>query len=207
VGTMSFEAVPSTPARTRKVIIGAALWIVVVVAVAASGIPQKLKPPAPQLVVLILTIALISFGRLYSPLRAWIVTVDLRGLVGVHVLRALAGAAFLWAASRGSLSPDFARMAGYGDIAVAVLALAMIVFVTPERPSAPLLYVIWNTLGLIDIMLVVITAARIGMTDAPAMAQLLKPSFAVIPLFLVPVVIASHIWIFERLLRRVGVGR
>ena len=46
-----------------------------------------------------------------------------------------------------------------------------------------------------------------GKVDAPAMAQLLKPSFAIIPLFLVPIVIASHIWIFERLLRRVGVGR
>jgi hypothetical protein len=98
-------------------------------------------------------------------------------------------------------------MAGYGDIAVAVLALAMILLVSPERSSAPLLYVIWNTLGLIDIMLVVITAARMAMSNAPAMAQLLKPSFAIIPLFLVPIVIASHIWIFERLLRRVGVGR
>jgi hypothetical protein len=204
---MSFEAVPSTPARTRSVLLGAALWLAAAFAFGASGIPQKLNPPTPQLVVLILTIALISFGRLYAPLRAWIVSVDLRGLVGVHLLRAIAGAAFLWAASRGSLSSDFARMAGYGDIAVAVLALAMILLVSPERSSAPLLYVIWNTLGLIDIMLVVITAARMAMSNAPAMAQLLKPSFAIIPLFLVPIVIASHIWIFERLLRRVGVGR
>jgi hypothetical protein len=204
---MSFEAVPSTPARTRSVLMGAAIWIVIAVAVSLAGIPQKWTPPVPQIVVLLLTIALLSIGRLYAPFRAWIVTVDLRALVGIHVLRAVAGAAFLWAAAHGTLSSGFANMAGYGDIAVAIFALAAIVLVSPERSGAPLLYVIWNTLGLIDIMLVVITAARIAMADPPAMAQLLKPSFALIPLFLVPVVIASHIWIFVRLLRRVGVGR
>jgi len=56
-------------------------------------------------------------------------------------------------------------------------------------------------------MLVVVTATRIGMSDPAAMALLLRPPFAVIPLFLVPIVIVTHVWIFERLLRRVGVGR
>jgi hypothetical protein len=83
----------------------------------------------------------------------------------------------------------------------------MIVVVSPGLSVAPLLYVIWNTLGLIDIMLVVVTATRIGMSDPAAMAQLLQPPFAVIPLFVVPIVIVTHVWIFERLLRRVGVGR
>jgi hypothetical protein len=55
-------------------------------------------------------------------------------------------------------------------------------------------------------MFVVVTAARIALADPPAMAQLLRAPFALIPLFLVPIVIASHVWIFERLLRRVGVG-
>lgn len=204
--TMSFESVPSTPARTRSVLLGTAVWFVIALILSVAGAPQKLTPPAPQIVILLLTIALIAFGRLYSPLRAWIVSVDIRALAGLHVTRALAGTAFLWAASRGTMSPGFANAAGYGDILVAILALLLIVLISPEQKVAPLLYVIWNTLGLIDIMYVVVTAARIALADPPAMAQLLRAPFAVIPLFLVPIVIASHVWIFERLLRRVGVG-
>jgi hypothetical protein len=205
--TMSFEAVPTTPARTRSVVLGAVLWLAIAALISATGLPQKLTPPAPQIVVLLLTIALIALGRLYQPLHSWIVTVDLRALVGFHLLRAIAGAGFLWAASHGTLSSGFANMAGYGDIGVAILALILVVFVSPGLSVAPLLYVIWNTLGIIDIMLVVVTATRIGMSDPAAMAQLLRPPFAVIPLFLVPIVIVTHVWIFERLLRRVGVGR
>ena len=204
--TMSFESVPATPARTRSVLLGTAVWFVIALVLSIAGAPQQLTPPAPQIVILLLTIALLAFGRLYSPLRAWIVTVDIRALAGLHVARALAGTAFLWAASRGTLSPGFANAAGYGDILVAILALLLIVLISPEQKVAPLLYVIWNTIGLIDIMFVVVTAARIALADPPAMAQLLRAPFALIPLFLVPIVIASHVWIFERLLRRVGVG-
>lgn len=204
--TMSFESVPATPARTRSVLLGTAVWFGIALVISVAGLPQKLTPPAPQIVILLLTIALLAFGRLYSRLRAWIVTVDIRTLAGVHVIRALAGAAFLWAASRGTMPPGFASAAGYGDIAVAILAILLIVLISPEQKVAPLLYVIWNTIGLIDIMYVVVTAARIALADPPAMAQLLHAPFAIIPLFLVPIVIASHVWIFERLLRRVGVG-
>lgn len=207
MGTMSFEAVPSTPARTRSVLLGAAIWLAAATVVSLAGLPQKLTPPAPQIVVLVLTLALLSFSRLYAPFRAWIVSVDLRALVGVHLLRAIAGAGFLWAASHTSLSPEFAKMAGYGDIIVAILGLAVIILVRPTRPDAPLVYVVWNTIGLIDIMLVVVTASRIAAADPAAMKQLVHPPFALLPLFLVPIVIASHVWIFERLLKRVGVGR
>ena len=204
--TMSFESVPSTPARTRSVLLGASVWLVLAIVASLAGVPQKLTPPAPQIVLLLLTVALLAFGRIYAPLRAWIVTVDIRVLAGLHVTRALAGAGFLWAASRGTLSPGFANIAGYGDIAVAILAILLVVLIDPQRAVAPLLYVIWNTIGLIDIMFVVVTATRIGLADPVAMAQLLSFPFALIPLFLVPIIIASHVWIFERLLRRVGVG-
>ena len=206
MGTMSFEAVSSTPARTRSVVIGAAIWLAIVAGVSFAGIPQKLTPPGPQIVLLVLTVALILLGRLLSSFRSWIASVDLRVLVGVHVIRALAGAALLWAASHTSLSPEFARMAGYGDIIVALIALAAIIWISPDRNDAPLLYVIWNTLGLIDIMLVVATAARTAMNDPSSMRALVQPPLALLPLFLVPIVIASHIWIFERLLKRVGIG-
>jgi hypothetical protein len=204
--TMSFEFVSSTPARTRNVVIGAIVWLAIALILSIAGLPQKLTPPAPQIVILALTILLIVFSRVYAPLRAWTMSVDLRTLVGFHLLRAVAGVAFVWAAAHGSLPTRFSDVAGYGDIAVAALALVLVTFVAPHRSSAPLLYVIWNTLGLIDIMLAVVIATRIAMADPSAMAQLLKTPFSLIPLFLVPIVITSHIWLFERLLRRTGVG-
>lgn len=203
---MSFEFVSSTPARTRNVILGAIAWLALALIVSIAGLPQKLTPPAPQIVILILTIVLIVFSRTYAPLRAWTMSVDLRTLVGFHLLRGIAGAAFLWAAAHGTLPTRFSDVAGYGDIAVALFALLLVAFVAPRRSTAPLLYVIWNTLGLIDIMLAVVVATRIAMADPSAMAQLLKLPFSVIPLFLVPIIITSHIWLFERLLRRTGIG-
>lgn len=204
--TMSFEFVSSTPSRTRNVVLGVIAWLAIALILSVAGIPQKLTPPAPQIVILILTIALIAFSRAYGRLRAWTMSVDLRKIVGFHLLRGVAGAAFLWAAAHATLPREFADVAGYGDIAVAILALLLLALVAPERSSAPLLYVIWNTFGLIDIMLAVVIATRLAMADPSSMAQLLKTPFSLIPLFLVPIIIASHIWLFERLLRRTGVG-
>lgn len=204
--TMSFEFVSATPARTRSVVIGAFVWAAVALILSVAGLPQKLTPPAPQIVILVLTIALIVFSRMYGRLRAWTMSVDIRTIVGFHLLRAVAGIAFLWAAANGTLPARFADVAGYGDIAVGVFALVLLALVAPQRTSAPLLYVIWNTFGLIDIMLAVVIATRIGMADPSAMAELLKTPFSLVPLFLVPIVITSHIWLFERLLRRTGIG-
>src|SRR4029079_7271349 len=129
--TMSFEFVSSTPSRTRNVVLGAIAWLAIALILCIAGIPQKLTPPAPQIVILLLTIALIAFSRAYGRLRAWTMSVDLRKIVGVHLLRGVAGAAFLWAAAHATLPREFADVAGYGDIAVAVFALLLLAFVAP----------------------------------------------------------------------------
>ena len=193
---------PDRPAGNRVVVGGLVVWLALAAFIAASGIPQKLTPPVPQIIIVAITVALVVLSRVSSPLAAWTRSVDWRGLVGLHLFRAVAGGGFLWAASRGTLPRQFAEMAGYGDIAVAVLALGVILFVSPDKPSAPRLYALWNTIGLIDITLVVVSAARSAIADPSSMVQLMRPPFALLPLFYVPLVIASHLWLFGRLMER-----
>jgi hypothetical protein len=60
-------------------------------------------------------------------------------------------------------------------------------------------YRAWNVLGLVDILLVVATAARLGIADPESMRPLLRLPLSLLPTFLVPLVIASHVVIARRL--------
>jgi hypothetical protein len=190
--------------KRHRVLIGMAVWLAAAVIVSGLGLTQKLKPPTPQLILGALTAILLVLSFVHSPLRSWVLEADWRALVEIHLIRAVAGAGFLWAGSRGRFPTQFARMAGQGDIAVAVLALLVILLVSPHRSFAPWIYGIWNTLGLLDILHVVADAARSASANPASMAQLLKSPFALLPLFVVPILIASHVWLYERIYRRVS---
>jgi hypothetical protein len=134
-----------------------------------------------------------------TPIRAWALNVDLRWLVLFHLTRLFAGAYFLVLCQRGELPCGFARPAGWGDIIVAVLALAVLGAIRTQ--SAKKLLLIWNTLGLIDIVFVVSSALRFGLNDWQSMHALRELPLVLLPTFLVPLIIASHILIFVRLMR------
>jgi hypothetical protein len=99
--------------------------------------------------------ALLTCWRI-APIRAWALNVELRWLVLFHVIRLLAGVYFLVLCRGNQLPCGFATPAGWGDIVVAVLALAVVSAMRTE--FAKTLLVIWNTLGLIDILFVVLSA-------------------------------------------------
>jgi hypothetical protein len=132
-------------------------------------------------------------------IRVWALRVDLRWLVLFHVTRLFAGAYFLVLCHRSQLPCAFARPAGWGDIAVAVLALAVVSAMRAEFGKA--LLVIWNTIGLIDIIFVVLSALRFGLKDWQSMHALRELPLSLLPMFLVPLIIASHVLIFVRLAR------
>jgi hypothetical protein len=52
---------------------------------------------------------------------------------------------------------------------------------------------------LIDILCVIGNAARMGLSDPASMAQLLHLPLSLLPTFLVPVIVTSHILLFRRL--------
>jgi hypothetical protein len=134
-----------------------------------------------------------------ASIRGWALDINLRWLVLFHVTRLFAGAYFLVLCQRGQLPCGFARTAGWGDIIVSVLALAVVGAVRTEF-AKPLLLT-WNTLGLIDIIFVVFSALRFGLQDWQSMHALRGLPLSLLPTFLVPLIITSHVLIFVRLAR------
>jgi hypothetical protein len=134
-----------------------------------------------------------------SPIRVWALNVDVRWLVLLHVTRLFAGAYFLVLCQRGQLPCGFARPAGWGDIVVAVLALA--VLGATRTPFAKTLLLTWNILGLIDIIFVVLNALQFGLNDWQSMHAIRELPLSLLPTFLVPLILASHVLIFVRLAR------
>lgn len=193
---------PGVVHRRHPILIGIVVWLAIVTVVGIAGIPQKLVPPTPQIILAALTIALLVASVVYPPLRSWVLESDWRALVEIHLVRAIAGAGFLLAGSRGKFPEQFATMAGKGDIAVAILGLLVILLVSPHRSYAPFVYGLWNLLGLLDVLRVVVDATRIALVDRAAMSELLQMPFVLLPLFVVPILIASHVWLFERIFRR-----
>ena len=169
-------------------------------AVGLSGWFRHATAPAVAVTVWTLTaLALFACWKI-SPIRVWTLNVDLRWLVLFHVTRLFAGAYFLLLCQRGQLPCGFARTAGWGDIVVAVLAVAVVGAMRTEF-AKPLLLA-WNTLGLIDIIFVVFSALRFGLKDWQSMHALRELPLSLLPTFLVPIIITSHVLIFVRLARR-----
>lgn len=168
-------------------------------AIGLSGWFRNATAPGVAATVWTLTaLVLLACWRITS-IGAWALSVDLRWLVLFHLIRLLAGAYFLVLCQRSQLPCGFARPAGWGDIVVAVLALAVLGAMRVE--FAKTLLVIWNTIGLIDIIFVVFSALQFGLKDWQSMHALRKLPLSLLPTFLVPLIIASHILIFVRLAR------
>ena len=173
------------------------LWLLLAGGLGAAGVTAKLRPPVPQLTIVLLTAALIATGAAHRGLHAWLARVNLRGVVAFHVTR-FVGIAFLVLYSKGELPYAFAVPGGWGDIAVATLALALVLFL-PVPEAQPRLLMLWNALGLADILGAVFTGARLGMTEPGSMLALLRFPMNLVPMFIVPLVIASHLLVFWRL--------
>jgi hypothetical protein len=187
--------------RSRQVFVAGLTWLAIAIVAGAAGLPAKLKPPGPQLILIGLTLTLTFAGIFIRPFRRWLTSVDLRIPVAVHLTR-FVGFYFLALYQRGELPYTFAVPGGVGDIIVAVLALMLLSTTSPETRKGRLLYLGWNTLGLIDILGVVATAATLSLNDPSSMRALTMLPLSLLVTFLVPITIGSHVLIFARLLRR-----
>jgi len=168
-------------------------------AVGLGGWFHNASAPAVAATVWTLTLLVLLACWKVAPIRVWALRVDLRWLVLFHVTRLFAGIYFLTLCQRGQLSCEFATPAGWGDIITAVLALAVVGAVRTK--IAKTLLFIWNTIGLIDIIFVVFSALRFGLKDWQSMHALRELPLSLLPTLLVPLIIASHILIFVRLIR------
>jgi hypothetical protein len=166
-------------------------------AVGLAGWLHNASAPAVAATVWTLTALVLLACWKIGPIRVWVLNVDLRCLVLFHLTRLFAGAYFLVLCQRAQLPCAFATSAGWGDIIIAVLTLAVVAAMCTE--FAKTLLLIWNTIGLIDIIFVVFSALRFGLTDWQSMQALRELPLSLLPTFLVPLIIVSHVLIFIRL--------
>ena len=172
-------------------------------AVGLAGWFQNASALAVAATVWALTALLLLACWKVRTIRACVLNIDLRWLVLLHLTRLFAGAYFLVLCQSSQLPCAFARPAGWGDIVVAVLALAVVGAMRTQFAKTFLLS--WNTLGLIDIVFVVSSALRFGLKDWQSMHALRELPLSLLPTFLVPLIIASQVFIFVRLIRaRIG---
>jgi hypothetical protein len=168
-------------------------------AVGLAGWFQDASAPAVAATVWTLAALVLLACWKITPIRVWAINVDLRWVVLFHVTRLVAGVYFLVLCQRGQLPCAFATRAGWGDIVVAVLASAVVAAMRTQFGTK--LLVVWNTIGLIDIILVVFSALRFGLKDWQSMHILRELPLSLLPTFFVPLIIASHVLIFVRLAR------
>jgi hypothetical protein len=189
--------------KGNTVVLGVGLlWLGLAIILGASGRLQALRPPLPQLILLGLTAGLLLAGTFVPAFRTWAWSVDLRQLVALHVTR-FVGAYFLVLYLRGELPYAFAVPGGWGDILVAAGALVLLIGGSPMRSAGWFrAYAVWNLLGLADILFVVATAARLALADPNSMVALLRLPLSLLPTFLVPLIIASHVLIALRLAKQ-----
>ena len=184
---------------SRPFLTVAGLWLVAACIAGLTGRVAAMVPPLPQVMIGALTLALILSGAFHPGLRAWLTQVNLRGFVAFHLTRYV-GIAFLVLYERGQMSGEFAVTAGWGDIVAATGALAIVMFLR-DPTSKPSLLALWNAFGLADILLVVITATRIALHSPEGVQALLVFPMSLVPTFVVPLLIASHVLMIWRLRR------
>ena len=183
----------------RYVVVGA-VWLLIALALGAAGSVERWRPPAPQAVLVGLTVLVLAAFATVSSFRRWLLALDLRWLVGLHVTR-FVGVYFLLVYYRDAALPRaFAVPGGWGDIVVATLALILVA--TGKLEPRRRLVAAWNTLGLLDILFVVATATRLTLADPDSMNALLRLPLSLLPTFLVPLIIADHVVVYWRLARR-----
>lgn len=197
-GMTTTEAMPpNTPvdgSGNKSVGLILASWICIAAGVGVAGWLERANAPVVAGIVWILTVLVLLACWKVPTLQRWTMEVQLRWLVLLHLTR-FVGFYFFLLSSRGELPFAFAGPAGWGDIIVAALAVLLLALSNARNWS---MLIIWNTIGLTDILFVVLTALRLGLEDRQSMHALREFPLSLLPTFLVPLIIVSHVLIFFR---------
>jgi hypothetical protein len=192
---MHAARLPRTSSTGSLVFVALTAWFSALLGLGLAG--RLEDPPRPLIPLALASLVTILWLASRRPsIRTWIEGLDMRALLAVQIVRAPIGMWFLQMYEAGRLPGELALLAGWGDIAtgvIAALALALDERTTFGRRA---LFVV-NTLGLFDILLVVGTAQKVLLIDAAPVA--IGFPFVLLPLFVVPLVIVTHVWTFVRL--------
>lgn len=177
-----------------RVVLVLLVWCLTATVLGGLSVVASLHPPFPQAILFGLVALLLTAYGLSSEFRGWLASIPFEWLVSIHLVR-FVGFYFLWLYQRRQLPFAFAVPGGWADILIATLALVLLVL----RPRSRVIYQVWNALGFVDILFVVGTATRLALADPASMTALLRLPLSLLPTFIVPLIIFTHIVIYLRL--------
>jgi hypothetical protein len=101
--------------------------------------------------------------------------------------------------TRGALPGRLALPAGWGDIAVAAAVVAAGAAVPVTTRARWWTVLVWSVLVLIDILMVLGAVLRLGLEDRAQVAVMATFPTSLLPTFVVPLIVVTHVLIFGRL--------
>lgn len=192
------------PYRGRLLVV-VGLWFAALLVAGGAGLFAKGLAPAVGAAVAIPLIVILTAVRRSALLRAGLRAIPLERLIGVHVVR-FVGLAFLVLFGMGRLGAPFAPAAGWGDLIAAALAPIVAWGASRHALAWRPAILAWNVFGLLDLVM----ALGLGIASAPGSPLPLFPAepgttlmgtlpWVLIPTFLVPVLLLTHVAVFRRL--------
>lgn len=198
----------TTDAETRRrATIAVIAWFGLIAALSGLGVyalPNGFLGIGASVVVPVI-VGIIAAAKVPS-LRAAALGIPLATLIALHVGRLL-GVFFLMLESDGRLPHTFAHTAGWGDIAVGLLAIPVALAAYRRTAGWPALVLAWNTLAIGDLITAVTLGFGSGETplrfihESPSTATITTLPWTLIPGFLVPTYFLTHFAIYAQLKR------
>ena len=205
-------AMARTAGGRVAVLLALGAWFVLVLAIGATSALSPALGGAPALgLTVALPIAALVWAYFALPsVRNAMARTPLPALVALHVIR-LFGFTFLVLYTRGRLPAPFAPSAGWGDMFIGATAMPVAWAAARFGARARPVVFLWNALGVADLVIALTLGPLsapgplqvfVGPPDASPMTSL---PWLVIPGFLVPILMFTHVVIFSRLYARTEV--
>ncbi|HEX2852306.1 MAG TPA: hypothetical protein VHO24_03630 [Opitutaceae bacterium] len=172
------------------------IWLLVLWGVAAGfagrfnllgHLPSRAVPVLLASLSIGFSIAVVRIAWLREAVRE----LNVRVILAAHLIR-FAGFYFLWLYAQGKLPAEFAHRAGGGDIAAAAGALVLLFW--PEGRGFRRVFLGWNILGALDLFVALGTGGWLNIVRPGSMSELGTLPMALVPLWLVPVLLSSHLY-------------
>ncbi|MFY7909080.1 MAG: hypothetical protein ACOVO2_05990 [Emticicia sp.] len=168
------------------------------------GLFQAVSLPPKILLFTTLPYAIFLFGFIdkISITKQIFEKISISSLVGLHIFR-LIGCTFIILALHDALPKSFAFIAGFGDVVTAITSIFVVNAINKQKSYAKNLTFVWNTFGLLDIIITAIMAnvfTKISIdTGTMGVDTLAKFPFSLIPAFAPPTIIFLHVMIYRKL--------
>jgi hypothetical protein len=171
-----------------------ALWFVAVLMASALHVFSRYpeRPPLALLVAVLVPITVFTARYLRSrSFRQYILLLNPQTLTFVHSWR-LVGIVFLVLSTYRILPGFFALEAGWGDIAIGATAVPAALWL--GRPSRKAGFIVWQILGVTDLVLAISLAAISRFVDPQGIstAPMTLLPLSLIPTFAVPLLLILH---------------